>query len=405
MDSSLILKIKKRSYKISHTLTILSSVYLFIILYNIDFINQDIWQYYITGIYIISAILLIFLTKTCVKIYNGIYTRVSIIMLVMYIYGLLIGILNGNNYIYIIRNFAGMSVYSVGFILLNSKIKEETIVRILKGISAITPFVVIIIWINENVFHYVDMENVPWFNQYQGNILFVTRETIYIIYGISLYRIIVQKKKIIRSIVFIIATLLSVVTFNNTDGDLLAIIMLTIIIFLVFAKKNRNKFFVGFAVGLLFLIPLYCILYSEEMIISKIFSMNDGGNLKRLEEIKYIFGEDFAVLGNGLGASVGNLGTRGLNYGTEVIYANLFHKFGVFALIILYAYVITIIKAIKVLYRSENDENDIIPLMCMGYLFPSLANPMLFGVSVVLMHCIALILIDNRLDNDAFKNY
>ena len=177
MDSSLIF-IKKKSCKISHTLAILSSVYLIIILYSIDFINQDIWQYYITGIYIISAILLIFLTKTCVKIYNGIYTRVSIIMLAVYIYGLLMGILNGNNYIYIIRNFAGMSVYSVGFFLLNSKIKEETIVRILKGISAITPFVVILIWLNENVLHYVDMENVPWFNQYQGNILFVTRETI-----------------------------------------------------------------------------------------------------------------------------------------------------------------------------------------------------------------------------------
>lgn len=108
--------------------------------------------------------------------------------------------------------------------------------------------------------------------------------------------------------------------------------------------------------------------------------------------------------GYGLGKELGYAGAGKYNYGTEMIYLNIFHKFGIFAVMILACYLSTCIKAIR--YLSNNEERNpekVIPIALMAYLIPSLANPMLFSVLAVVSHLLAMTIIsreDEKLQNE-----
>ena len=79
-----------------------------------------------------------------------------------------------------------------------------------------------------------------------------------------------------------------------------------------------------------------------------------------------------------------------------MIYLNIFHKFGVFAVLILACYAYTFVKAIDFLRRDfDRNPDRVIPLALMAYLIPSLANPMLFGVLAVISHLLSMIIIAN----------
>ncbi|MES2558823.1 MAG: hypothetical protein V4590_03730 [Bacteroidota bacterium] len=122
-----------------------------------------------------------------------------------------------------------------------------------------------------------------------------------------------------------------------------------------------------------------------------IFDKNDVANLDRYEQLGYLL-NDLKFFGNGLGAEIMNF-TRSDDkpYGFELVYFNIIHKFGVFALLIIFSYFYTIYKCAKMFFNPLIDKRiAAAALGCMGYLFPSFGNPLLFSPQSVILHCVAL---------------
>lgn len=322
---------------------------------------------------------------------------VSIIMIFVWFYGFAVGLINGNNTSYVIRNFAGMSTYILVFPLLNSNISTDKYLCIIKKASKYALFISVFTYIMLTYFHLDLLYKIPIVNAFVGRggiggfVQYFCRELIHVTFAYNFFLFITKKRGVLTPTIILLFTVYATVVVNDSGGDILAMGIIAIIILLTQSKHLNSRAVLLGVIAIVGVVVLY--LCSGEGLLSKLFSSADGGNIRRWEEINY-FKNNMTFWGHGLGKELGHAGANGFNYGTEMIYLNIFHKFGIFALLILVCYFSTCIKAINYL-TNNNDKNPdkVIPLALMAYLIPSLANPMLFGVLTVVSHLLAMIII------------
>ena len=181
------------------------------------------------------------------------------------------------------------------------------------------------------------------------------------------------------------------VVINDSGGDLLATAVLAVILLLCQFKYIKREIF---ALGIIFVCMLLLyIIYKENSFIFSLFSPADEGNVRRYIEIHW-FLQHISFWGYGLGKELGHAGAKQYNYGTEMVYLNIFHKFGVFAFVILFCFASSFWKAIKYLGKEDKrNPYSVVPLGLMAYLIPSLANPMLFSVVSVVSHILSMLIV------------
>jgi hypothetical protein len=128
-------------------------------------------------------------------------------------------------------------------------------------------------------------------------------------------------------------------------------------------------------------------------IITAMFDNNDTANILRYEQLFYLL-NDLTIFGKGLGAVIPEY-SRNLEkpYGFELSYLNLIHKFGVFSLVLIILYCVTLIKAFKNIVKGYNVKYAVIAIGAMCYLLPSIGNPLLFAPQAVVLNCLALYII------------
>lgn len=358
--------------------------------------------YIVTIVYILAYILSCVFSKTF--FFNKQLIIIPMLFICVWIYGLLRGLSLRNDHAYILRNFAGMSCYFLIFPLFASGISLSRIKKLVIFFSYIALILPIFTWIEENFLGRQQIiVRIPILNAYVGGpgsigvgfIQYFNRELIFVAFSIAFYDLIFEhNKSLFKNTIVILATIFFEFFINDSGGDRLALALLTIvIIFSNFRKARPIQIF------LVAIIPIAYIIVSlklETTPIEMLFSSSDGGNQKRILELNY-FKQNFNLFGLGLGSRLGLSWLKENTYATELIYLNIFHKFGIFAVVIIASYIYTVVRCINFLQRRQESDATI-PLALMAYLIPAIANPMLFSVLAVVSHCLTLIFLNEERD-------
>ena len=120
------------------------------------------------------------------------------------------------------------------------------------------------------------------------------------------------------------------------------------------------------------------------------FEKEDISNIARYEQLNFLLA-DMKLLGNGLGATVpGYISNPELPYGFELTFINVIHKFGIFSIVLFFNWIYMFSYLFKQCWNKKNIITNVVMLASLGYLFPSIGNPLLFHPSLVILNSIVL---------------
>lgn len=312
--------------------------------------------------------------------------------LCIWLYGFMLGLIKGNSPSFVLSNFAGILMYVLFYCLYSARVPTDKMIKLLLAISRIVLVLTIICYIDMYIVRTAFFVQIPILKDFQKayTVEYGSRELIYISYLYSLYIILFLKQYKGCHWLIIVGAWIAELMCIKSGGDTLAMFVLSAVLVLLWAyKKWDRRVFAGMClIGLgVVLVVLLAVPKTPFLVL---FSPDDAGNAVRYKQIEVLL-QEINFWGHGLGATF--RGGIGHSYGVEMIYLNIFHKFGIFAIIMLLSYGYTVLVATSKIVKTNNDPNCVIPLACMGYLIPSLANPMLFAPPHVLAHCVALLLI------------
>lgn len=312
---------------------------------------------------------------------------ISLSFLLIWLYGIIIGFYNGNNNSYIFRNFAGMTIYLFYIFLYNSNLNTKTIEKLLISLSLFASILTIIGYFL--IFSLdADITSIPVLNTFQlgEGVLYSSANYIYISYMFGLYSFLIGKKINFKRILLLVIPLFSIIYFNQMDSFKLGIIVFTaLILILNFQKYIKIGNFIATIIILFTLIFFF-----SPALYYIFFSVDDAGNLERWEQITHVI-QNFKFFGHGIGATFND--GIGSIYAIEVILFDIFYKFGIIAIFIIYSYLDIVFDSIKLILKSNSNPFHVIPLASMGYLFLGLSNPVIFSPGNVVLHCISMLLI------------
>lgn len=330
------------------------------------------------------------------RISTSFVSYIPIIMICVWAYGFMRGFYLGNPRGMIIRNFAGMSLYVLYFFLYHIPMDLDKIIKLVRVLSVFVCIVTIFMYIDTFVLHTKIFYNFPMLKNFDEahTIEYYCRDMIYISFCCTLYKILYLGKVKVVNFVYLALCILAVFGCMRLRGVELALIV-TCGIVVIFAVLKKKTPIARIFLLICAIFGIAILIYSPK-IIGILFGNGDIGNKVRYRQISF-FLENMTILGHGLGAPLNDLRKSNFDgYGVELIYLNIFHKFGVFAFLILFCYAYTVVQGIKMIRRTKGDVRDVIPLACMGYLIPALGNPILFGPHNILLHIVALLMIQRR---------
>jgi len=339
--------------------------------------------------------------------------------IIIWIYGLILGFYNGNKPSYIIANFAGMSCYFIYYLLTINKVPKNRLIKILIIASCSTCAIVLIYF----VFEIIGVDS-SFLTPFLGEVsrgsstgqarIYVTGLTVaYTIFVISLSYFLFSKSERFYITdymnlskkyywIFLFVTIFALFFVTASKGFLLGGIFFIICLPPLFYLKRllqgyfslRLFFFFSFLV-IMVIIFIYSG-YSD--ILTNMFDSEDSSNATRYLQLVYLQ-DTLKFWGNGLGAIIiGHARNDEAEYGFELTYINLIHKFGIISIILFLNWLYVIIKSFKNIYLRKNVFYSVAALGTLGYLFPSIGNPLLMHPACVILNCIALYFI--RSDNE-----
>ena len=123
-------------------------------------------------------------------------------------------------------------------------------------------------------------------------------------------------------------------------------------------------------------------------LLNSIFGAQRLGNSERYAQVKELL-NDLSIQGNGLGAPISSGYSRSVAYpyGFELSFLNLIHKLGVFSLLY---FGFLGYSGYRVVNSAKPLQERCAALGLLGYVFPAIGNPILFAVQAVFLHAIAL---------------
>lgn len=361
---------------------------------------------------LMSVILYLLATHTKIRYKRGI-DFIPMSFFLIWIYGLVIGYYNGNKGSYIVANFAGMFCYLLYYVFIILDVSVAKLVNVLK-LATVSTSMIAIIYYTLDAFGI----NSAFLNNFLGEVnqgsstgqlrAYFTDLTVgFTLWFVSLIYLLIGKTErseyLLQGIrsrsytLFFLLTTFILYFVTASKGFMLAgLFYVSLVPILLYGKKilsGKMSMNVFFFIILFFLIALILVASDYVSIIAKMFDAEDDSNEIRYLQLAYIV-EDISVWGKGLGAVIPNF-SRDINaeYGFELSYINLIHKFGLFACVLFSNWAYVLIKACRNIYYRENVFNSSLSLGCMGYLFPSVGNPLLMHPACVILNCIALYLL------------
>ncbi len=324
--------------------------------------------------------------------------------ILIWAYGFILGLIKGNNISYVISNFAGMICYFSYFVFVGYKIDIQILTKIILLSGFLLCFLAIASMMSifyGNPLPFVDT-NISFSSTGQFRIYFPNLAIIYCLLGISFYQILYNNKdyrfmglnKRIISLIYFILSFVALFFLCASKGFALGIIYVIGIIFLFSygSQIKRNKLHLSFFFFIFLITVLLSIIITSGYfnIITNMFEKEDISNIARYEQLNFLLA-DIKLLGNGLGATVpGYISNPELPYGFELTFINVIHKFGIFSIVLFFNWIYMLSYLFKQCWNKKNIITNVVMLASLGYLFPSIGNPLLFHPSLVILNSIVL---------------
>lgn len=361
---------------------------------------------------LISVVIHIFISRSKIRYKKGI-DFIPLSFFLIWVYGLLLGYHNGNKGTYIVANFAGMFCYLLYYVFIILDISVAKLIKVLK-------FATISASLIASIYYVLDAFGVDgtFLNNILGEVnqgsstgqlrvYFTDLNVGFTLWVVSFVYLLIEKsgKNIyllqgISSksyVLFFLWTTFILYFVTASKGFMLAGVFYAFLIPIILYGKRmlsgKLSLNVFLFIVLFLLIALVLITSDYISIIVKMFDAEDESNEIRYLQLAYII-EDVNLWGKGLGAIIPNF-SRDANaeYGFELSYINLIHKLGFLAFVLFYNWIYVLVKASRNIYYRKNVFNSTLSLGCMGYLFPSVGNPLLMHPACVILNCIGLYLL------------
>ena len=328
----------------------------------------------------------------------------------------MIGFFNGNKSEYIIANFAGMFCYILYYFLVLFKVSVSSLVKILLVATISTSTIASVYYI----FDIIGIDS-SFLNNFLGEInqgsstgqlrAYFTGLTVgFTIWVLSFMYLLIGKSEknlfLFEGIksrnyiwLFLLTTFILYFATASKGFMLSGVFYFLVLPVLLYGKKmvsgKMSPSFFLFIVFILLVIGVL-VVFDYSNIVTKMFDSEDSSNALRYLQLTYIV-DDITILGKGLGAIIPNFSRSDeAEYGFELSYINLIHKFGIFACVLFFNWAYVLFKASLNVYHRKNVFNSSLSLGCMGYLFPSAGNPLLMHPACVILNCIALYLLRKK---------
>lgn len=334
--------------------------------------------------------------------------------LFLWLYGIILGFFLKNETSYIIANNAGMTLYFLYFILLQVRFPKLRLYKLILwssysiGVITILIFLFNILGVPKEIVNLLG-ESTGGASTGQQRVYFVSQVTLFGGFSFFLSASICSKyQKIeyfdIRNFKQQIAVFIGFLFFTiciafltASKGFMLGFLFLTFFISAALFYKKLSSGIVNvkifYLIGLIFVFVFSLLSLGYFNIITATFDEEDLGNLARYEQL-YFLVNDLTFWGKGLGSTISDY-SRNLEkpYGFELSYLSLLHKFGVFGVFGILLYIVTFLKGLRNIVNGKNVKYATVAVGCLGYLLPSIGNPLMFAPQSVLLHCIALFLL------------
>lgn len=323
-------------------------------------------------------------------------------------YGFLIGIVNGNNLEFVIRNFAGLLLYIFYFAFIFIKPSINSLYVIL-FYTFLSQFLYLIFTFKVFDFFNIFSQNATSISDFRLNYS-VGYILVFPIFSLSIYAFVLNEelkgfsrvvRKIIHSkiILSIVCFLLFVVTMSKgfiLAGFLIASYIFYYWLFFVSGKIMRKVKIFGFLLLIFFVIFYFEYDYIYLLISS--FGLNESGNSIRNEQASYLMRE-INFFGNGLG-SVLESGYKRDNdgYGFELTYLNIVHKLGFLSLPLFALYLYTWHCISKSFSSKDTRAAGVFSLGCISYQIVGIGNPILLSPLCVALHIVSMYLMTIKKD-------
>lgn len=331
-----------------------------------------------------------------------------ICFLLVWMYGVVLGLIRGNNTSYVVANFAGMCCYTLYYVISSFKLHFKALESLILygGLSvcmiSIIRIICFFLGIDLSYMSTVMGEGISLSSTGQLRVYFVGMAVEYVLLGMAWFYFLYKHQRcdvfLINgrwsAFVFFILSSLSLIVLAASKGFLLGAIVIIgfIPIFCSSSRLVRAKLPIS-SVWLILLclgIVLFLVFSGYVNIIISMFDKKDVSNEARYDQLYFLL-KDCSLMGKGLGATVpGSIRSEEAPYGFELTYINMIHKFGVFSIICFYMWGYMLYKSIKMMISKNHKKMGVFVFSSLGYLFPSIGNPLLMHPGLVFLNCVAI---------------
>lgn len=326
-----------------------------------------------------------------------------LLIIVSWLIGVSIGLVNGVDPSKVFRNFFGLVVYIIFPVMLivSPSLRSLIIMIFLAGIVQMCYGFESSYWliINPAAFSNVlysfselrSFYNTGFIVIFPLFMVGVARQLLPKHYFPNNYGKIVNKLS--KSLIFTLLTLIALVIPAMSKAYILAttILFLGVVFFslsylIKTGRTHKNIVLLVFLV--VFLLSLLPSSFYEVIIYS--YSSQEISYATRAEQFGRLVSE-ITFFGNGLGSSLRSSARTGaFSYGHELTYVNIVHKLGVFSIFLFSSYVITLMVAWIRIVRRVYVFESLFVIGLMGYLIVGAGNPNLLANVAVILHCVAM---------------
>jgi len=336
------------------------------------------------------------------RLLSNILIWLWLLIVISWLIGVLIGIINGIDPSFVFRNFFGLVVYAIfPFMLIISPSLRSLIIMIfLAGIVQMCYGFERIYFLltNPTALHIglsiSDMRliyNAGFIVIFPLLMVSMAYQLLPKYYFSNNYGIFVTRLS--KSLIFTLLSVISLLVPAMSKGYILTTAFL--IIFIMFISIlyaiEAGRIHKNIMILLIFLVfTLYMLPNSFYELIINSYSIEEASNSIRFEQFEYLV-SDLTFLGNGLGASLSSGYVRDSSgYGFELTYLNIVHKLGMFSVFLFLSYLITLLVAFSRISKKIYVYESFFVIGLMGYLVVGAGNPLLLSPCAVVLHCIAM---------------
>lgn len=319
------------------------------------------------------------------------------IFIAAWIYGICVGFVLGNNASYVISNFAGMSLYSIYFIMVFSKINEERLVKVVLSAAvanAIYSYGFTFWLLIVEGRSYVELLRVYYSPGLSVLGPFLASSFV----AIGLLRSCNGSSKI-KDAALLVFFLVPYGVLSFSKGYFASAIMLfafVLLVLFVCTVRSLKVTHAGLFLMLSLILSSALVMYNFADEFLFLYSVEEAGNSIRNQQKDYLI-EDLSFFGNGLGAVLDSGYSRNdaKPYGFELTYLNILHKLGSIGALVWLAYAVCIAIPLANILSRKEWRFSWLAIGGMLFLVPGYGNPLLFGPTIVTLHCVVMYWIRN----------